>query len=139
MICLQRRYDCTFNCERECEILRDTRFNRPCPFYKKRVLQRARDWDFPGHNGIFRQIEGYDGKYFISEYGEVINKRGDTINRKRDRQGHPIVALKRPNDSWTTARVAVLVANAFIQGYGTVEHIDGDVDNCERFNLRRTN
>lgn len=137
MNCLQKRKDCVFNYGGVCDVLSDTRFNRPCPFFKKRVLERERDWEFEGHMGVFRIVKGFDGRYFVSEYGEVINRRGDTLGRKPDRMGHPIVSLKRPNDSWTTARVAVLVANAFLQGYGTVEHIDGDVNNCDRHNLRR--
>lgn len=137
MICTQKKNDCIFNYGGDCEVLNDTHFNRPCPFFKKRVLEKERDWEFEGHIGVFRLIKGFDGRYFVSEYGEVINRRGDTLNKKRDRMGHPIVSLKRPNDTWTTARVAVLVANAFVQGFGSVEHLDGDVDNCERFNLRR--
>lgn len=138
MICTQRKYDCIFCFNGECDILRDTHFSRACPFFKKRKTERIRDWEFDGHIGMFRVIEGFDGKYFVSEYGEVINRRGDTISRKKDRMGHPIVSLKRPTQTWTTARVAVLVANAFLQGVGSVEHIDGDVNNCERFNLRRS-
>lgn len=137
MICKQKRADCHFNIGGDCEILRNTDFNRNCPFFKKRVIEKPKECEFEGHNGRFRLVSGFDGRYFVSEYGEVVNRRGDVLRRKYDKYQHPVVNLKSPNETYTCARVAVLVANAFMQGYGKVEHIDGDPDNCELTNLRR--
>ena len=137
MKCKQKKTDCHFNNGGTCDILTDTNFTRSCPFFKKRTAVKPRDWEFEGHNGNFRLVEGFDGRYFVSEYGEVINRKGDILSRKADKTGHPVVNLRRENGTWTTGRVAVLVANAFMPGYGAVEHIDGDVDNCELTNLIR--
>ena len=34
-VCLQDRKDCNRNKDGFCVLLRDTKFNKPCPFYKK--------------------------------------------------------------------------------------------------------
>lgn len=137
MICLQDRTDCVFNAYGKCEILRDTKFNRPCPFYKKGTTEVIRDHYIQGKNGIFRDIQGFNGRYYIGEYGEVVSKYGNTITLKHTKSGKPIVQLQRASGNYTTITVAILVADAFLGGSGEVEHIDGDIRNCERWNLRR--
>lgn len=34
-VCLQGRKDCNRNANGFCVLLRDTQFNKPCPFYKQ--------------------------------------------------------------------------------------------------------
>ena len=137
MICLQNRNDCIFNALGFCSILSDTHFRRACPFYKQQVEPPPRDYEFEGHNGTFRAVSGFGGKYYVSEYGEVINKKGNTLARKLDRYGYPVVQLRTLQNTQTTAKVARLVAMAFMSGVEQVEHIDGNKLNCELTNLRR--
>lgn len=137
MICVQNRDNCNFIANGHCTILHDTHFKRACPFFKPKVKACPRDYEFIGHIGNFRLIDGFDGRYFVSEYGEVINRKGETMSRKYDKYGCPVMCLRLPNGKQTTARVARLVANAFLPGAEPVENIDGDPDNCELTNLRR--
>lgn len=138
MKCLQKRIDCIFCRDEYCDILSDTRFNRPCPFYKRGLKEPLRDCFFEGHNGVFRNIRGYDMKYWVSEYGEVITYKGVTLTQTPDKGGELIVRLQKDKFSkHSTARVKILVADAFIPGTGMVTHVDGDINNCAAYNLRR--
>ena len=137
MNCLQKRDNCIFNAFGRCEILSNTEFTRPCPFYKKGTGEVVQDHEIPGHNGIFRDIRGFGGRYYVSEYGEVISKYGNVIRFKYMKNGSPIVPLQRESGHVTTIKLDILVADAFIGGNGVVIHKDGDVLNCERWNLER--
>ena len=137
MNCLQDRQNCVFNSHGRCEILTDTYFNRACPFFKKAPQEVVEERQIAGHSGAFRSIKGYNGRYFVSEYGEVVSKFGNTIVIKANANGRLVVQLQRPSENWTSQAVAVLVADAFIGGTGEVEYIDGDPTNCTRWNLRR--
>lgn len=135
MICLQKRADCIFNKFTECEILRDTKFTRPCPFFKK-GYNPVREYEFEGHNGVFRQVER-NPKYYISEYGEVVNSKGMIISQHRDSKGRLAVYLSN-NGNKSLARVAVLLAEAWIEKReGHIEFLDGDPDNITRYNVVR--
>lgn len=137
MICLQKRTNCIFNAYGRCEILNNTEFSRPCPFFKKGATEIVRDHELPGKNGIFRDIKGFNGRYYVSEYGEIVSKYGNTIHFKYTRSGKPIVQLQRESGNFTTVNVDIVVADAFIGGSGTVIHKDGNVLNNERWNLER--
>lgn len=137
MICLQKKNNCIFNAYGKCEILSNTEFTRPCPFFKKNAIEIVRDHEFAGKNGIFRDIKGFGGRYFVSEYGEVVSKYGNSIHYKHTRNGKLIVQLQRVSGSYTTVNVDILVADAFLGGSGPVTHKDGNVLNNERWNLER--
>lgn len=135
--CLQNRQNCVFNSHGRCEILTDTYFSRTCPFFKQAPDEIIQDHYLKGRNGVFRDIRGFGGRYYISEYGEVVSKHNNKIGIKLNRIGKPTVQLQRPSGAWTTQTISLLVADAFIGGNGEVEHIDGNLMNCERWNLRR--
>lgn len=141
MKCSQKRYNCIFISGEACKILSDTNFTRPCPFFKAGSGPVQRDYVFEGLNGVFREVGSYEGKYFVSDQGEVVTVRGRVLVRKHDRYGHPTVRLDRDYRKYSTHRVAKLVADAFLPPDGgcVIVHIDGDLDNCAAENLiRRT-
>ena len=135
--CIQNRQNCIFNSHGRCEILTDTYFNRACPFFKQAPDEIIQDHYIKGKAGVYRDIRGFGGRYYIGEYGEVVSKFGNTMVITPNKSGKPTVQLQRPSGAWTTQTIAILVADAFIGGNGEVEHIDGDIRNCERWNLRR--
>ena len=137
MICLQKKTNCIYNAYGRCEILNNTEFTRPCPFFKKGVEEVIQDHYLTNFPGVFRDIKGYGGRYYIGEYGKVVSKYGNEIHLKYTKYGKPIVQLQRPSGNYTTINVAILVADAFLGGSGAVTHKDGNVLNCERWNLER--
>lgn len=137
MICTQKRTNCIFYAFGKCEILTDTYFSRPCPFFKQGAAEVIRDHILKDKKGIFRDIKGFGGRYYVGEYGEVVSKYGNTIHLKYMKNGSPIVPLVRPTGHTTTIKLDVLVADAFLGGSGAVIHKDGNVLNCERWNLER--
>lgn len=140
MNCAQKRDKCIFNRNGKCDILTDTVFNRPssnirCPFYKERPFEVIQDRFFNGV--LFRSIKGYDGKYYVSAEGKIINYVGRPI-KQGEINGHLYVQL---TDDLTRSSqrksVAVIVADAFIPGTGKVGYKDGDGTNCDMWNLYR--
>ena len=89
---------------------------------------------------IWKDIQGYEGFYQISNFGRVKSLGGicGTCKRKEKiralhhtKDGYVKVRLLR-NSNDKTYRVHRLVAEAFIpnpNGYDTVNHIDGNKDN----------
>lgn len=135
MKCIQEKYKCLFYRDGKCDILSDTHFKRPCPFYKERPNEVIADKFFDGV--LFRTVKGYDNKYYVSESGKVVNHMGKELKAgfMRDRlyvQLKDDLTLKTQRKS-----VAVIVADAFIPGTGQVGYLDGDPKNCERWNLYR--
>lgn len=135
MRCLQNKTNCMYNGEGKCNILEDTHFKRPCPFYKERPPEILLDKIVDGE--LFRSIRGYDGKYLVSESGRIINFAGRSISQYVV-AGRLSVQL---TDDLTRRRVrksvAILVADAFIPGTGSIGFIDGNCLNCNRWNLYR--
>ena len=125
-----------FNIKTECDILNDTKFNRPCPFYKKNLGDKI-DVDIYMDGCYFRKVKGFNGRYFVSEYGEVITKGGITKAARINANGLMYVSLTLPNGNHTTRGVAQLVADAWLGGTGKIEFKDGDTTNCCVWNLRR--
>lgn len=135
MRCKQKREQCVFNRDGKCDILDDTNFTRPCPFYKERPPEILLEKYFDGE--LFRSIKGFNGKYFVSENGKIVTCVGRPVAQTII-NGRPTVQLV---DYETRSRrrksVAVIVADAFIAGTGVVGFRDGNWLNCERWNLYR--
>lgn len=132
MKCLQKRERCVFNRKGKCDILTDTFFSKPCPFYKEALDETVRDMIHEGET--FRSIRGYSYKYFVSESGRVINWQGREI-RQSLTAGKPYVNLTDQFRGSHKVSVARLVVDAFIPGTGRIGHKDRDLTNCERWNL----
>lgn len=135
MKCLQKKENCVYIADGKCNILDDTHFKRPCPFYKVRPPEKVLDKIVDGE--LFRSIRGFDGKYFVSESGRVINFAGRELTQNVV-TGRLSVQL---TDDLTRRKmrksVAILVADAFIPGTGSIGFLDGNCLNCERWNLYR--
>ena len=140
MKCMQKREDCIFNTPRGCDILTDTHFTRPCPFFKKgkRTINSAEDIYVYGYAGVFKTIAGLEGLYYVNEDGLVYSTRSKKfINWRHYKTGQVFVNLTKEDGLITAKLVDRLVADAFLGGKGGVIHLDGDLDNCNIWNLRR--
>ena len=89
---------------------------------------------------IWKDIQGYEGRYQISNYGRVKcfyrNKNGDELKVKTSRTGYKVAKLtKNGKRKWMS--VHRLVAMAFIPPYSgeQVNHIDADKTNNHVENL----
>tara|TARA_R110001606_G_scaffold113333_1_gene240425 strand:+ start:162 stop:665 length:504 start_codon:yes stop_codon:yes gene_type:complete len=89
----------------------------------------------------YRYIEGYDKKYIVSNFGDVITlKRKKPIIMKKhlDSFGYPRIGLSK-NGKQKTIRIHVLVGNAFVGkriNALTFDHIDICKTNNRADNLR---
>ena len=137
MECKQKKYDCIFCSGDKCSILSDTNFSRPCPFFKRGTPTVIQERYFPNRAEKFKAIPGTANRYFVSELGEVVNWKGRPLTRKHNTHGMPIVTYTTESGHSTSRGVASLVADAFIPGTGQIIYLDGDVENCERWNLER--
>lgn len=138
MNCLQKRTDCRFYNDAACDILRDTNFDRPCPFFKKggKIISER---EFPGRKGVFRSVRGFEEEYFVSEYAEVVSKFGNKIAVNTNASGALVVYLRTKDRNYMGTRrsLATIVADAWVPGAGPVYFKDGDRYNCKAENLRR--
>jgi hypothetical protein len=86
----------------------------------------------------WREIEGFP-EYAISDEGEIANIRTDMPRRTSVNQNGIVkITLYRGRELHTRS-VAVLVAEAFVDGqsdlFNTPIHLDGDRNNCRADNL----
>lgn len=76
---------------------------------------------------IWKDIDGYDGYYQVSNMGNVRNAaKSKPLKQQKSRNGYLTVSLTK-NNKITTYRVHRLVASAFIPNPGnkpSVNHID---------------
>ena len=75
----------------------------------------------------WKEIEGFDGKYFISSNGRVKNSKGDIIKGDRNTLGYKRVRFSK-NGKYYRYFVHRLVAYYFCKGYSTdlvVNHKNG--------------
>lgn len=93
-------------------------------------------------NESWKEIEGYAGRYQVSNYGRIWN----TVTCKymaltKKKTGYLNVCLVKPNKKQVTERVHRLVALAFCEkpnGCNVVNHIDSDKANNYYKNLEWT-
>ena len=94
---------------------------------------------------VYKDITGYDGKYKISNFGNVLstNYRGNTKKQKvltpiRHHLGYLLVHLVGEGNKVKIKMIHTLVAEAFIpkvEGKRYVNHIDGNKTNNHVSNL----
>lgn len=85
---------------------------------------------------VWRDIDGYDGKYMISSWGRVKSARG-ILQPYENHKGYLKIGLFK-NGTCEKYRVHRLVAKAFIlnpRGLPEVNHIDGNKHNNSFTNL----
>lgn len=91
----------------------------------------------------WKEIEGYDGFYNISNYGRVYsNYKNKIMKQKLDKAGYCVIGLTK-NDKQTVLKVHRLVAKAFLIDFEKlnelnyhVDHIDGNKQNNNIENLQ---
>lgn len=88
-------------------------------------------------NEVWKTIEGYDGRYQISNYGRVWNVVTQSYMKLQlKKTGYYSVNLMKPNKKAVTERVHRLVALYFCnkpEGCNVVNHIDSDkTNNCAK-------
>ena len=89
----------------------------------------------------YRYVEGYDNKYIVSNYGDVISCKGKkprVLKPISSKRGYYLLTL-RNNGIQKTIKIHVLVGNAFIgkrENGLTYDHIDRDSLNNRADNIR---
>lgn len=86
---------------------------------------------------IWKDINGYDGKYQVSTWGRVRGLKG-VLKPYENHKGYLKVGLMGTDGMCHKHRVHRLVAEAFIQNNGglpVVNHIDGNKQNNSVTNL----
>ena len=90
---------------------------------------------------IWKDIQGYEGLYQVSNTGRVRNKKRELKLIVRKRDGYVDVQLSK-NNKFSTVKVHRLVANAFIpnpNGYNEINHKDENPANNRAENLEWCN
>lgn len=86
---------------------------------------------------MWKWIEGYEGKYKISDRGEVFSMAINSIMKQQENYGYKLVNLAK-NGKYKNCRVHRLVAIAFVENIDNkpqVNHIDEDKTNNHVDNL----
>lgn len=123
--------------EGECNCLDDTDWGgKSCPFYKQAQYDYDTELVFEKFNGRFKRIRGYEGKYYVSEYGQVINSVFQQVNSYYTKSGLPFVRLHL-HGGQNPVYLASIVADAWVKGHGKIEYRDHDPKNCNATNLYR--
>lgn len=93
-------------------------------------------------NESWKEIEGYAGRYQISNYGRVWNVATQAMMKLQlKKTGYYSVNLMKPNKKMVTERVHRLVALHFCdkpEGCNIVNHLDSDKTNNHADNLEWT-
>lgn len=88
---------------------------------------------------IFRDVDGYEGKYQVTSWGRVYNVDTETFLKPEVHdKGYLRVDLYDKSGKRTHHKLHRLVANAFIpnpESKPQVNHIDGNNQNCSVTNL----
>ncbi len=138
MNCPRLKKDCVnIGVERECLALSETHFgDKECPFYKPSQTVYITKFLFNNRAGVWKKVRGYNGRYYVSDLGEVINYRNREVSVAY-LNGRPYVKLQDEFGFVSRYYVALLVADAFIKGEGEVSHKDNNPANCKAENLYR--
>ena len=78
---------------------------------------------------VFKEIDGYLGRYSVGNYGMVINNKTGREISARYSSNHPPVVILSLNGVRETHYLYMLVAKAFVDNPNNYEHvrfIDGD-------------
>lgn len=139
MQCSRKEKDCFARTPTsECLCLYDTQgFNRPCPFYKPSTYDYSVVHTFEGKTGNWKAIQGFKGRYFVSDRGEVITKTMLTMRQGKGKQGGKPFVMLEVFEGYMRCYVEDLVATSFCGITGEVEHIDLNILNNSAENLRR--
>ena len=93
-------------------------------------------------NELWKEIEGYGGRYQVSNYGRIWNVATQSMMKPQMKKtGYYSINLMKPNKKIVTERVHRLVALYFCkkhEGCNVVNHIDSDKTNNHASNLEWT-
>lgn len=87
---------------------------------------------------IWKEIKGYEGKYFVSNLGNVANADGNPVRKELSQKGYERVQLYNGKGTRTNKKVHRLVAEAFIpnpHNLPQINHIDENKRNNRVSNL----
>lgn len=124
--------------EGECNALDDTDWGgAACPFYKATEHDYEVELHFePKYIGRFKRVRGFGDKYFVSEYGQVINNIQQEIQVYYSERGFPYVRLYLWG-SMIRVYLAAVVADAWVKGRGKLNFKDQDPKHCTAENIVR--
>ena len=123
--------------EGECNALDDTDFGGgKCTFYKLAEADYDEELIFEKFIGRFKRVRGFGGKYYVSEYGQVINSMWQEIQVYSSERGFPYVRLYLWG-SMIRVYLAAIVADAWIPGRGKLDFKDHDPTHCTAENIFR--
>lgn len=93
-------------------------------------------------NELWKEIEGYGGRYQVSNYGRIWNVATQSMMKPQMKKtGYYSINLMKPNKKVVSERVHRLVALYFCDkpdGCNVVNHIDSDKANNRATNLEWT-
>lgn len=140
MRCQQKNWSC-FAClpEGECNALDDTDCGGgKCSFYKEAQTDYDEEIIFEDCKfiGRFKRVRGFDGKYLVSEYGQVINSHREELTVYYSERNLPYVRLHIWG-SMIRIYLAAIVADAWIPGRGKLDFKDHDPTHCTAENIFR--
>lgn len=72
-------------------------------------------------NEEWKCIEGYEGKYFVSNLGRIMNSKNHIMKPRLDKDGYELINLYSNKNS-RTFKVHRLVASAFIENGNLLEN-----------------
>lgn len=88
---------------------------------------------------IFKDVERYEGRYAVSNYGRVYSRISKKfLKPKVHRDGYLHLILYRPDGTWKDEYIHRLVAEAFCEkkeGCNVVNHLDSNKSNNNASNL----
>ena len=87
---------------------------------------------------IWKDINGFEGKYQVSTWGRIRNAKGKVLKPYKNHKGYLKVALCKDGENYKR-RVNRLVAESFIPNPDNkpqVDHLDGNKENNSISNLR---
>lgn len=107
--------------------------------YKEQNVKSARDREkvTSKTEDVIRPIKGYEGKYWVTKSGLIINRKGEAIKEWDNGYGYMVVEL-RINNTPKKHKVHRIVAENFIDNpnnYKEVNHKDEDKHNNRMSNL----
>lgn len=84
-------------------------------------------------------VPGYDGRYWATQYGEIVGTSGEKLADRTSKEDYLVVALYDVSGKRRDVAVHRVVAEAYLPnplGHNSIDHLDGNKRNNAPWNLR---